>query len=67
MKIVDARGLSCPEPVMMTEYELIHKTPEFTVLASEPMQMERIARLARDYDRTAEVKEVDSEFEIVIR
>lgn len=67
MKIVDARGLSCPEPVMLTEYELKNKTPEFKVLASEPQQMERIARLARDYDRTATVTPVGSEFEIEIK
>ena len=38
MEIVDARGLSCPEPLMLTDQALKKANGPIKVLVSEPHQ-----------------------------
>ena len=66
MKEVDARGLSCPEPLMMTADALKQEKGPVKVLVSEPHQKTNIQKYAKDHGRKTTVKEVGSEFEIVI-
>ena len=63
---VDARGLSCPEPVMMTDQALKKNNGPVKVLVSEPHQKTNIERLAKSRGKKATSKAVGSEFEIVI-
>lgn len=64
---VDARGLSCPEPVMMTAEALKkHKGEPVKVLVSEPYTRMNIEKYAKSQGKTATVTEKGSEFEIVI-
>ena len=57
---VDARGLSCPEPVMLTAAALKkHKGESVKVLVSEP-------HTRMNVEKFATVTEKGSEFEIVI-
>lgn len=66
MKEVDARGLSCPEPIMLTDEALKSTNGPIKVLVSEPHQKTNIEKLAKNRGKKATSKEVGSEFEIVI-
>ena len=62
MKEVDARGLSCPEPLMLTAEALKNANGPIKVLVSEPHQKTNIEKFAKKATST----EKGSEFEIVI-
>lgn len=63
---VDARGLSCPEPVMLAMEAIKSNKMPFVVLVSEVNQKANIEKLARKNKRTTKVTEVGTEFEIVV-
>ena len=67
MKEVDARGLSCPEPVMLTAEAINSEKGPIRVLVSEPHQKMNVEKYATSQGRKATSKEVGSEFEIVIK
>ena len=67
MKEIDARGLSCPEPVMLTIDALKTTKETFKVLVSEPHQKMNVEKYARDYNRESEAVEKDGYFEVVIK
>lgn len=66
MKEVDARGLSCPEPLMLTADALKSTKEPVKVLVSEAHQKTNVEKFAKDHGRKTTVKEVGSEFEITI-
>lgn len=66
MKEVDARGLSCPEPLMLTAEALQGGNGPVKVLVSEPHQKMNIEKFAKEKGKTATSTQKDSEFEIVI-
>ena len=67
MKEVDARGLSCPEPLMLTAEALRRmQTDRSGFLWSEPHQKTNIEKFAKDKGKKATSTEKGSEFEIVI-
>ena len=66
MVTVDARGLSCPEPLMLTNEALQTAKGPIKVLVSEPHQKTNVEKLAKSKGKKAESKAVGSEFEIVI-
>ena len=51
MKEVDARGLSCPEPLMLTAEALKNESGPVRVLVTEPHQRMNVEKLARDRGR----------------
>lgn len=63
---VDARGLSCPEPIMLTAEALKNEKDPIKVLVSEPAQKENVEKYAKSQGKKATSKEVGDEFEIVI-
>ena len=64
---VDARGLSCPEPVMLTQEALKnHGNDTIKVLVSEPHCWKNVEKFALSQGRKAEVHEIGSEFEVII-
>ncbi len=63
---VDARGLSCPQPLMMTNDAIKTQDGPIKVLVSEPHQRTNVEKFAKDKGKTVTVTEVGSEFEIVI-
>lgn len=64
---VDARGLSCPEPIMLTADAMKnHEGEPIKVLVSEPHQKTNIEKLAKDRGRSSSVREEGSEFVIII-
>jgi tRNA 2-thiouridine synthesizing protein A len=56
---IDARGLSCPIPVLKTKDALENNPDEVTVLVDAKVQVENVSRMARS--RNYEVKEVKEE------
>ena len=63
---VDARGLSCPEPIMLTAQAIKKANGPVKVLVSEPHQKTNVEKLAKDKGKKVTVKEVGSEFELII-
>lgn len=66
MKEVDARGLSCPEPLMLTAEALKTAKGPIKVLVSEPHQKTNVEKYAKDHGKKATSTQKGSEFEIVI-
>lgn len=66
MKEVDARGLSCPEPLMLTADALNSANGPIKVLVSEPHQKTNVEKLAKSKGKKVTTTEKGSEFEIVI-
>lgn len=65
---VDARGLSCPEPVMLTAQALkSHSGEEVTVLVSEPHTRQNVEKFAKSKGREVAVTEDNGEFKILIK
>ena len=63
---VDARGLSCPQPLMMTNEAIKSQNGPIKVLVSEPHQRTNVEKFAKDKGKKVTVNEVGSEFEIII-
>lgn len=66
MKEVDARGLSCPEPLMLTAQALKSTTGPVTVLVSEPHQKTNVEKYAKDHGKRVTTTESKDGFLIVI-
>ena len=66
MKEVDARGLSCPEPIMLTAEALKNASGPVKVLVSEPHQKTNVEKLAKDRGKKTKTKEIETGFEIVM-
>lgn len=66
MKTVDARGLSCPEPIMLTEEALKAGSFPVKILVSEPHQKSNIENFAGGLGYKVTATAVGSEFEVVI-
>ena len=66
MFVVDARGLSCPQPLMMTNDALKTQKGAIKVLVSEPHQKTNVEKFAKDKGKKVTVKAVGSEFELTI-
>ena len=65
MKEVDARGLSCPEPLMLTAEALKNADGPVKVLVSEPHQKMNVEKYAKDHGKKAVSTEKDGCFEVV--
>lgn len=67
MKEVDARGLSCPEPLMMAAQALKDASEPVKVLVTEAHQKTNVEKYARDHGKTPMSEEKDGYFEVVIQ
>ena len=66
MLVVDARGLSCPEPLMLTADALKKENGPIKVLVSEPHQKTNVEKFAKDKGKKTTSTQVGEEFEVVI-
>jgi TusA-related sulfurtransferase len=66
-KIVDARGRSCPEPVIMTKKALESNSEGVNVIVDTNVAVENITRFAKSKGYDVEVKENNDDFELNIR
>lgn len=66
MKIIDARGRGCPEPVLMTK-KALKDQESFIVLVNEHVAKENISRLLNKSNKKFQVKTEDNDFEIKVK
>lgn len=66
MKKIDCRGLSCPEPVIMTKRAL-KEDSEVVVTVDNRVPMENISRFARALGINPDVVEADGEWTITLK
>ena len=67
MKEVDARGLSCPEPLMLTAEALKGAAEPVKILVTEPHQKMNVEKYAKDHGKKSTASEKDGYFEVVIK
>jgi len=64
---VDARGLSCPEPVMLTQAALkSHGNEKIKVLVTEPHSKANVTKFAESQGKKVSVTDKGDEFELII-
>ena len=59
MKEVDARGLSCPEPLMLTAEALKGETGPVKILVTEPLQKKKEENIAKSKAKKSTAGEKD--------
>ena len=66
MITIDCRGLSCPEPVMLTK-KALKENNEINVLVDSRVPVENISRYARAVGIEPEISQRDGEWTIKLR
>lgn len=67
MTKVDARGLSCPEPVILISQAMKNGDSEYEILVDNRVSRENVTRYAEHQGFTVSVTEADGEFTLSIR
>lgn len=62
MKTIDARGLSCPEPVMMTKNALTSNEASYEVLVDNVTAKENVTRFANHQGYQVKVEEKGEDY-----
>jgi len=62
MDVIDARGLLCPEPVMLAQRALAGKPEELTVLVDTIAARENVTRFAASRGYAVTVSEQNGEY-----
>lgn len=66
MKLIDARGLSCPEPVIMMRDAMKSKEAAYEVIVDNPTSRENVTRYAEHQGYKVAVTEKDGEYTLSI-
>lgn len=64
--MLDARGLSCPEPVVMIRKAMATKADSYTMVVDNPTAKENVTRYAEHQGYTVTVTESGDEFTLTI-
>lgn len=64
--MVDARGCSCPEPVIMIKKALESKESRYEMLVDSKNALENVTRFVNSNGYNVEVKEENGEYKLVI-
>ena len=64
MAIVDARGLLCPEPVVLTQRAIKDGTAQLTVLVDDVAAKENVTRFAASRGYDVSVGEENGEYKL---
>ena len=67
MERVDARGLSCPEPVILTRKALLGGAKEYEVLVDNVTSRDNVTRFAEHAGYTVRVSEKDGEYTLSLK
>ncbi len=67
MKILDARGLSCPEPVILLRQAMASKEAEYTLLVDNHASKENTIRYGEHAGYQVEVTENNGEYTLLFR
>ena len=66
MKQLDARGLSCPEPVIMIRKAMMSKEAAYEMVVDNPTSKENVTRYAEHQGYKVEVKEQGDEYTLTM-
>lgn len=66
MKIIDARGLSCPEPVILTRQAMMSGEAAYEVIVDNNTSKENVTRYAEHQGYRVSVTEADGEFTLML-
>lgn len=66
MKTVDARGLSCPQPVLLTKNALASKENSYEVLVDNSTAKENVTRFATNSGYKVAVAEKDGDYVLTL-
>ena len=64
--MLDARGLSCPEPVVMIRKAMMSKETEYTMVVDNPTAKENVTRYAEHQGYNVAVAENGDEYTLTI-
>ena len=67
MTKVDARGLSCPEPVILISQAMKSGESAYEIVVDNRVSRENVTRYAEHQGYTVDVTENDGEFTLAIR
>ena len=62
MNTLDARGLSCPEPVVMLRKAMASQEPAYQIVVDNPTSRENVTRYAEHQGYHVQVEEQDGEY-----
>ncbi len=62
MKLLDARGLSCPEPVIMIRKAMMSRENQYEMIVDNPTSRENVMRYAEHQGYTVSIREKDGEY-----
>ena len=66
--MVDARGLSCPLPVVMVQKEVTKNNPaELEVMVDARVCVENVTRFGKSQGYSVTVEEIDGEYKLLLR
>ena len=66
MTQLDARGLSCPEPVIMLRKAMMRKEPRYEMVVDNPVSRENVTRYAEHQGYQVSVREEQGEYKLVM-
>ena len=66
MNQIDARGYSCPEPVLMTQRALKEKGAPLVVLVDSETPLQNVRRFAENHGHRVRWRAVGEDYEITI-
>ena len=67
MKLLDARGLSCPEPVIMIRKAMLSKNDQYEMIVDNPTSKENVMRYAEHQGYTVSIQERDGEYTLSMK
>ena len=67
MKFLDAKGLSCPEPVIMIRQAMMSKENAYEMVVDNPTSKENATRYAEHQGYTVTVKENNGEYTLTMK
>ena len=67
MTTIDARGLSCPEPVILISRAMKSGESAYEIIVDNRVSRENVTRYAEHQGYTVSVTEADGEFTLTIR
>ena len=62
MKTIDARGLSCPEPVILTRKALASGDSSYEIIVDNPASRENVTRFAEHQGYRVSIREDGGEY-----
>lgn len=66
MNKIDARGLSCPEPVIMLRKAMMSKEDAYEIVVDNPTSRENVTRYAQHQGYQVTVVEKDGEYTLSV-